>query len=361
MQPRPKRGPDYLRMRQRDRQASVGTRAAAIAAVAVFVGLLVAWVQDSQRPTLEELLDAPAATSGQVDEPTADSQRATPLVIQDCASCPEMMPVRGGRLAIGLRDASYHALNLSPEQAATELPLRWVEIEPFAMARTEVTRDAFALFVEAADWPMGRCNAEADPHGDEAASWRDPGFDQSGKDPVVCVNRQDAEAYAGWISRQAGTSYRLPTEAEWEWAARAETHGAWFWGDDVGRACAHANIKGRATAGSALPPHGGFPCADGFTFTAPVDSFQANPFGLLNVLGNAAEWTSGCMTQGYPDHPVEDSADCAHHVVRGGSWADGPAWARASARQPMPATVRSNRVGFRLVRDLSPPDAVTPR
>ena len=135
-----------------------------------------------------------------------------------------------------------------------------------------------------------------------------------GRRPVINVNQADAKAYATWLSAQTGKTYRLPSEAEWEYAARARTRTRYSWGDSIG--CDQARY-GRREGGE---------CSDSWDGTVPVGSFEPNAFGLYDMHGNVWEWVADCWHDNYEDAPTDGSAwttgcDSARAVLRGGSWA----------------------------------------
>jgi formylglycine-generating enzyme required for sulfatase activity len=191
-----------------------------------------------------------------------------------------------------------------------------------------------------------------------ANDWRDPGFSQGGNHPVVCVNWNDAKAYVRWLSQKTGKTYRLPTEAEWEYAARAGTSAPRYWGHDNSSGCRNANLADFSAA-SALNwdknnQQQVFQCTDGYVYTAPVAQFQANAFGLNDMLGNVWEWTEDCYNTSYNGAPTTGSAwltgDCSRRVSRGGSWYVNPWLVRAASRDRVTASYRSNHLGFRVSR-----------
>lgn len=174
--------------------------------------------------------------------------------------------------------------------------------------------------------------------------------------PVVQVSWKDAMAYARWLSAETGENFRLPTEAEWEYAARAQTGSARFWGEDPDLACQYANVHDRYSeqnSGSMdWPVHG---CDDGQVVAAAVGSYEANGFGLYDMLGNVWEWTASpyatteVMSEDGKLVCAKDSLGC--FVIRGGSWYSGPNAVRTATRRYLPAQDTSEFVGFRLVRD----------
>jgi formylglycine-generating enzyme required for sulfatase activity len=228
-------------------------------------------------------------------------------------------------------------------------PVHEVALEAtFALSQFEVTVGEFRLFVESADYrteaePGEGCWSWSSGHFGyrKDLSWRKPGFKQDDRHPVVCVSWNDARTYAQWLSGQSGYPYRLPTEAEWEYAACTGTETGYWWGDDIGRN--RANCVG---CGSRWND----------TSTAPVGSFAANPFKIWNTAGNAWEWVEDCWHEGYDAAPSDGSAwsvgECARRVFRGGSWNDVLRNARAAYRGRSPAGSRLVNVGFRLARTL---------
>ena len=223
---------------------------------------------------------------------------------RDCADCPEMVVIPAGSFLMG-----------SPEdedgRQDNEGPRHGVTIgAPFAIGKFEVTRGEFSNFASATDRQAKGCryydgNAwKTDPDRD----WRDPGFEQTDSHPAVCVSWEDAQAYTDWLSKETGETYRLPSEAEWEYAARAGTTTRYFWGDDDDSACAFAN--GHDATSKAQNGFGwtAFPCEDGFARTAPVGSFRANDFGLHDVSGNVWEWSKDSWHSNYDGAPTDGSA-----------------------------------------------------
>lgn len=290
-----------------------------------------------------------------VADGTAANAAAPGSMFRDCEQCPEMVVIPAGSFTMG-----------SPEKeighGRDEEPLHAVEVPaPFAVGRFEVTRDEFGVFVDETGRDGMGCQTwdkeTKERVMSETGSWRNPGFEQADRHPVVCVNWEDAKAYAAWLSDRTGQQYRLLTEAEWEYAARAGTTTARFWGDAQDQACAHANVhdlSGRKTNKFRWAPHF---CDDGFGWTAPVGSFPANGFGLHDMLGNVWEWTEDCWHDNYEDAPDvsrawADGGNCEYRVIRGGGWTDPPRSARAADRAAEIAAKRNDPIGFRLARSL---------
>jgi formylglycine-generating enzyme required for sulfatase activity len=175
-----------------------------------------------------------------------------------------------------------------------------------------------------------------------------------GARPVIMVSWNDAQAYVEWLSKTSGERYRLPSESEWEYAARAGETDEWPEADPAA-VCGVANIAGSETGFRWAHPA----CADPYELeTAPVGSFPANLFGLYDTLGNVAEWTLDCMSLTYHDAPADGSANsrglCNSRVTRGGSWFSGARESRLSARFNLKAGDRNDFTGFRVVRELPP-------
>jgi len=240
-------------------------------------------------------------------------------------------------------------------------------VRPFALARCETTVGEFGRFVaETGYWTDaergGGCyTLDADGSGlsqREDANWHNPGFAQSDDHPVVCVSFNDARAYARWLSLRTGAAYRLPTETEWEYAARAGTTTSRFWGDDPAASCIYSNGADR-TAKARFPDWTVADCDDGAEFTAPAGRYRRNPFGLSDILGNVWEWVEDCWHQDYTGAPNDGSAsleakgeDCTRRVVRGGGWYGGPRGLRSAYRNWSTADEAYYFVGIRLARTL---------
>ncbi len=255
-------------------------------------------------------------------------------------SGPEMVVIPQGRFRMGCvsgRDCQDR-----------ELPVREIAIErPFALSRLEVTRADYARFVEATghDATNGACLSRDDGQyrSRDARGWKDPGFRQTDIHPVTCVSWNDAAAYAAWLSSETGREYRLPSEAEWEYAARAGSSSSYSWGNNVGRKRANC-----ATCDSRW----------GGDKTAPAGSFAANAFGLHDMHGNVWEWVQDCPSESYADgsgnsrgHGTEA---CGARVLRGGSWSNLPERMRSANRNWLVSDSRSFNLGFRVARDISP-------
>ena len=275
-------------------------------------------------------------------------------VFRDCADCPEMVVIPPGRFSMG--SPAGEAGRFEDEGPQHPVAIR----RAFAAGRYEVTRKQFAAFAQATGHTAEGCYEWNGSNWEMSISknWRNPGFSQTDNDPVVCVSWEDARAYADWLGRRSGKRYRLLSEAEWEYAARAGSRDARPWGDDAGVACRYANVadvsaKTGVSGASSWTTHG---CDDGRAYTAPAGSFRPNAFGLYDMIGNAWEWTEDCWNAGYAGAPSDGrawrSGNCGQRVLRGGSWFNIPRSVRSASRYRSSADFRFNCYGFRLARTI---------
>jgi formylglycine-generating enzyme required for sulfatase activity len=242
---------------------------------------------------------------------------------KECSRCPEMVVIAAGRFMMGSPASEQgHKVEERPNHEVTIL-------RPFAVSRFEVTFDEWD-----ACFQVGGCTYQP----------ADQGWGR-GRHPIINVSWNDARQYAEWISRRTGKRYRLLSEAEWEYSARAASTTAFSWSDEIGRGNASCDGCGSTWDNKQ---------------TAPVGSFAANAFGLHDMLGNVWEWVEDCWHDGYEGAPSDGSAwtaactDDSRRVVRGGSWDDIPSDLRAAARYGGPTGIRNAVNGIRLGRTLSP-------
>jgi len=288
-------------------------------------------VPDETAVPMMSLADEPAAAEPP-DDQLADDESALEIKgprpagerFRDCPQCPEMVVVPAGRFVMGSPADE-------PQRQATEGPQHEVGIERFALARFE-TRFA--------EWD--RCLAEGGcRHRPDDNGWG------SGEQPVIEVSWNDAQDYLAWLSARTGQTYRLPSEAEWEYAARAGTIGRHYLGDCFDSATANFN---------ASRPAQGCPAGEFLQRPLPVGSFPANPFDLHDMHGNVWEWVQDCANSNYRGAPVDGSAwmrgNCNRGTVRGGAWHDWGFWLRAASRYSFPRDSRHAVGGFRVARDL---------
>lgn len=319
------------------------------------------------RHTLTGLLALLAASSS-FGAGVASTNR---LPFRDCRDCPDMVAVAPGAFRMG-----------SPDDEAGraadghEGPVHTVRLaRAFALGRTEVTVGEFGRFVAATGQVT---SAEKDPAGASCLGWlaqdhtlgqrpgmqwRTPGYAQDDRHPVVCVSWNDAQAFTRWLSTLSGRPYRLASEAEWEFAARAGSTASRPWGDDPALACGYANVADETADGT--PGAAGFAwddrhaCADGHFYAAPVAQYRADANGLFDMLGNVWEWVQDCYEPaayarpGLPlDGRADETAGCTARGLRGGAWISGPGRTRPAYRGGYGADTRTNVFGFRVARDL---------
>ena len=300
-----------------------------------------------------------------------NTKKYTPFeVFKDCngINCTEMIVLPAGNFFIGGTDSEHQALNVDAYRVAWESPRHQVKInKPFAISKTEVTVDQYAQFVKETNRKEARGAlafpgqpAMSNPNYamyQENLSWKNPGFEQKGDFPVTCVTRKDAEDYAAWLSAKTGAKYRLPSEAEWEYAARAGTNTAFFWGDNVNNACSYAAVYDELTDAVTNFNFVKVNCNDGAPYTTSVGSFKPNNWGLYDVTGNAREFVSDAWEDSYKTGPYNEFPRTAgvsqFPVLRGGGWNYMPQNIRTSYRSAYYSwLMRSNMWGFRLVREV---------
>ena len=285
----------------------------------------------------------------------------------DCSDCPEMVVLPAGRFMMGTSEADettvreMNARDLTPiplflgrllinylfSYPLSEEPQHSVTIpRPFAMGKYPVTRGEFAAFVRESGYVIRiGCTEKHLRYGFHPdAGWSSPGFAQTERDPVVCVSWNDAQAYVTWLNRKigAGTTspYRLPSESEWEYGARAGTQTLRWWGNEIG--------SGNAVCDG---------CGSRWDRTAPVDDFRPNPYGLSDTLGNVFEWTEDCAYANYEGAPADGNAwapdgSCGRRVTRGAGFFSRPSVVRAAQRTMGDVGSRESFTGFRVAKTL---------
>jgi formylglycine-generating enzyme len=303
------------------------------------------------------LMGMPAQSRAAVKHKTTHSSKAAPAtktgkIFRDCKNCPEMVVIYSGRFDMG-----------SPESEDgrndDEGPVHSVSVAAFAIGKTEITRVQFAEFVKQSGYTTGeQCwTLESGHYGEHKGSWQEPGFPQNDRHPVTCINWNDAKAYAVWLSRKTGKKYRLPTEAEWEYAARGNTKTSRYWGDNPDKACRYANgadntAQAKIAGARSWSIHD---CTDGYAYTSPAGRFRPNAFGLYDMLGNVWDWTEDNYHDNYQDAPAVSSAwlgGGTKRVLRGGSWNNSPSNVRAAIRYGNNPEIRFSTFGFRVARSL---------
>ncbi len=247
-----------------------------------------------------------------------------------------------------------------------EQPQHHVQISrPFLLGAHEVTRGQFAEFVRSSKYVtdaqrdrkggMGFDAATSEFKQDPHFNWQNAGFAQSDDQPVVNVSWNDAVAFCQWLSRKEKIAYRLPTEAEWEYACRAGTTTLYSYGDDPEGLAAVANVAD-ASAREKFSSWSGIAGRDGHVFTAPVGSFQPNAFGLFDMHGNVWEWCRDWFGESYyaksPEKDPSGPPTGTVRVFRGGSWYDAASLCRSAFRYWDVPTYRDYFLGFRVAADL---------
>ncbi len=249
---------------------------------------------------------------------------------RDCPDCPEMVVAPPGSFMMG-------SSGEEPDPFTGQAPLHKVTIaKPFAIGKFAVTF---------AEWQACAADGGCGGHQPSNEGW--VGEDR----PVINVSWSDARSYADWLSHKTGQRYRLLSEAEFEYAARAGSKGLFWWGNSISPS--QANYDGKYSyAGSPKGPYR--------RQTMPVKSFEPNPWGLYQVHGNVATWTEDCWVDTYNDAPLDGSArttgNCKFRVTRGGSWYDYPQSLRVAVRLIVEPRLRTNHVGFRVARELCQPE-----
>ena len=279
----------------------------------------------------------------------AGALSAAGQTFRDCTECPLMVVVPAGKFLMGSPKSEQGRDN-------DEGPVHLVTIaRPFAVGVYEVTRGEYRRFVDQTGHEVQNTCSVVQlgvmlpvP----GKNTLDPGFDQTDAHPVVCVTWKDAKAYVHWLSKRTGKEYRLLSEAEWEYVARAGTSTAYWWGDLIGRNRASCRGCGSRWDGKQ---------------TAPVGSFRANAFGLHDVHGNVWEWVEDCRNESYPEAPSDGSAwqsgDCDRRARRGGGWGSKPRFLRSANRGAISILpiqywnipgIMEYDLGFRVARTLGP-------
>jgi formylglycine-generating enzyme required for sulfatase activity len=256
---------------------------------------------------------APASTAPAKAAPPA-APAAAGAEIKDCAACPTLLSLPGGVFTMG-NNASD----------PSEKPAHRVSIEaPFAIGRYEVSVQEWTACVDAGGCPKIDMAANTPPNA-----------------PMRDVSWDDARQYVKWLGTVSGKPYRLPTEAEWEFAARGGTTTRYWWGEQMAQGKANCKECGKPWQNDA---------------PATVGSFAANPYGLYDTSGGVWEWVADCWHNNFKDAPSDghawDAPSCRVRVIRGGSWREGAPYMVTSTRFKYDASVRHAQNGFRVARSL---------
>ncbi|MGV3652630.1 MAG: formylglycine-generating enzyme family protein, partial [Noviherbaspirillum sp.] len=266
-------------------------------------------VPAARKPAPEQ--PRPAAAPEQADKPVA---RPAPGELKDCPACPVLISLPAGSFSMG-----------SSSGDPSEQPAHKVTINaPFAIGKYEVTVAEWEQCVAASACPKIGGSDKPDA-----------------RTPMRDVSWNDVQQYVKWLAKTSGQAYRLPTEAEWEYAARGGTRTRFWWGEQMKKGTANCSDCGEPW--SAQGP-------------APVGSFQANPFGLHDTNGSVWEWVADCWHNNFKGAPANGSAwdtpACRDRVIRGGSWREGASYMPSSTHFKYSASVRQSQNGFRVARDV---------
>ncbi len=299
---------------------------------------------NGEPPAVLALLDG--KTWAEVEEEEDAKRKQIEARIRKPVRTDEMVSIPAGKFRMGNKDKNA---------SDREKPAHRVTVPAFRLGKYEVTVGQFRAFVVATEY---RTDAERNTGGKGGCysrqsdgnwgwvpgrGWQNPGYPVSDNQSVVCVSWDDAQAFIDWLNRSTGGNYRLPSEAEWEYAARAGTKTKYSWGNYIGSN--RANCYEFEESG----------CGDGYDYTAPVGSFPANPWGLHDMHGNVAEWVEDCYNDSYKGAPKDGNAwtsgDCSQRVIRGGSHFHFPEGLFSAERDWESRPVRHFSIGFRLAQD----------
>jgi formylglycine-generating enzyme required for sulfatase activity len=328
----------------------------------LFVAMIAFWVAPPQVASA-----APSGLSIALAAEQTGVEVEPGATFRDCDECPEMVVVPAGDFMMGSPASEQGRFD-------EEGPQRRVHIRKLAVGKFHVTRGQWAAFVSATNrsttggcaWSGVQGTTEDGPN--ESASWRNLGFAQDDAHPVVCITWQDALAYVHWLGIRSGHGYRLLTEAEWEYSARAGSTTPYPWGPDASHE--HANYGADACCSGIASG------LDRWVNTSPVGSFPPNAFGLYDMHGNVMQWVQDCFANSYAGLPIDGSAyetaialsvlgdlsilngtlSCSYRMLRGGNWGDPPDMIRSAARNfaPPPGAMLQNYssagLGLRVAR-----------
>jgi formylglycine-generating enzyme required for sulfatase activity len=296
---------------------------------------------DMEQRTDEEVRELPAPAPVLANIVTGADGLLRDAYLDGSGEGPDLVLLQAGRFQMGAQEHEHRIALAAGSQKnwlKRETPAHWVGIErPFALGRYPVTVGQWRKFVNASGWEVG---------GD--VDWDKPGFVQNDRHPVVGVSWFDAQQYIRWLSEKTGRQYRLPTEAEWEYACRAGSKTAFSVGDTI--TTEQANFDGNYT-------YNGGPAGQYRGGTTPCDMFAPNAWGLHDMHGNVWEWVQDAVHENYEGAPVDGSAweeggDKTRRILRGGSWLYNPRYLRSAVRNGYSAMLSNDIVGFRVARTL---------
>lgn len=331
----------------RCRSVKVGVGFTLLAAIIVCGTLLASGCQKSQ-PVVASPGLTDAATPTELQPPTVQLSGIT------------FQHIPGGQFTMGAVPADRNT-----HYARSEYPRHVVQISrDFYLSTCEITRGQFRAFVTATGYVtaaersgLGANSLDLATGGVQqlaATTWQSPGFVQSGNHPVICVDWYDAVAFCEWLSTAHGRTFRLPTEAEWEYACRAGQTTRYSTGDNATSLQSYANIGDQSLVAEFLKAGGAAPWFDGAAFTAAVGQFRPNAFGLQDMHGNVGEWCHDWYADDYyQQSPAVDPSGPEQptkwHSVRGGSWYNAAFSCRSSGRHDAIETAASTTNGFRVL------------
>jgi formylglycine-generating enzyme required for sulfatase activity len=329
---------------ERERKAQARARRVRVLVYVLLVGIIGSLVSVIEKEAIKEQFNwftmmwpyRVANFDPYVLKPEAERALQPLANFHECAKdCPEMIVVPAGAFTMGSPATEQARYAYEGPQHANEGPQHMVTIaKPFAVSKFDVTFAEWDACVSVGACPIAT----------------DSGFGRDTK-PVINVSWDDAQTYVAWLSKMTGQPYRLLTEAEWEYAARASTATAYYWGDAIGAGNASCNGCGSKWDNQE---------------TSPVGSFAANQFGLNDMAGNVWQWVQDCYHDNYNGAPTDGSAwttgNCygtaededLQRVIRGGSWISGPLNLRSAGRFRNTFSSRGNLLGFRIGRTLTP-------
>jgi len=316
---------------------AIAATCSCIVAGCLFIAVGQAQAQTAtQTPTAQATPTSAASTEPAPLSAVEESALKPKDTFKECTNCPEMIVIPGGSFTMGSPPSE-------PGRSADEGPQRTVTIaRPFAVGRFAVTFDEWDACAD-----DGGCNqfVVLSGLGKVLRPYKpsDEGWGRARR-PVINVSWDDAKAYAAWLSKKTGKTYRLLTGAEYEYATRAGTQTAYPWGNAIGTNNANCHACGSQWDARQ---------------TAPVGSFAPNGFGLYDMVGNVEEWMEDCYHDSYIGAPTDGSAwiegaDCSNRIVRAGSWFFAPAFLRSAKRYWFTTDYRLNYLGFRVARTLAP-------
>ena len=255
--------------------------------------------------------------------------------IKDCDVCPVLVIVPAGAVKLGSPQSE-------PGRQDIEGPRHKVTFKKrFAIGRFEIRRDEYQAFIKETDYkPASSCRS-GDP-AITALDFHDPGFEVGPSHPAVCLTRVDALHYVAWLTEKTGNAYRLPSAAQWEYAARGNSETAYSFGPEIGASHAHfgARTTDEITGG-----------------TRGAGSYAINPFDMLDVHGNVAEWVDDCWHNELAEAPQNGVAlnigfSCQTRIIKDGAWYEGPEVMRSASRRQRDGAMADNGIGFRVAREV---------